>query len=326
MIRVLLAFAFACLILDLASAADAQQPALPRHVGLLVVGFSPEDKEVEAFREGLQDAGYAQGRDIVVEWRFANGDIDRVPELMADLIKSKVDVIVVDSTPGTVAAKRATSTIPIVMTTVADPVGSGLVANLAHPGANVTGLTIMTAELSAKRLQLLKEVIPKLRRVAVLWNPDTLYHPKVIRELKAAASSLSIELSLADAKALAKLSPAFSKMRRAHAQAVYVIEDGVFVAHRAAIVELAANARLPAIFAQARVVEEGGLISYGPSWVDLYRQSAGYVDKILKGTKPGDLPVEQPNRYQLTVNLRTARALGITIPESILLRADEVIR
>src|SRR5262249_26001011 len=255
-------------------------PIAPRRIGLLVVGFSPEDKEVEAFREGLQDAGYAQGRDIVVDWRFANGDIDRVPELMADLIKSKVDVIVVDSTPGTVAAKRATSTIPIVMTTVADPVGSGLVANLAHPGANVTGLTIMTAELSAKRLQLLKEVIPKLRRVAVLWNPDTLYHPKVIRELKAAASSLSIELSLADAKALAQLSPAFSKMRRAHAQAVYVIEDGVFVAHRAAIVELAANARLPAIFAQARVVEEGGLISYGPSWVDLYRQSAGYVDKI----------------------------------------------
>jgi putative ABC transport system substrate-binding protein len=216
---------------SLVSVADAEQPIAPRRVGFLIVGFSPEDKEARAFQEGLRDAGYAEGRDIVVESRFANGDIDRVPELVADLIKSKVDVIVVDSTPGTVAAKRATSTIPIVMTTVADPVGSGLVANLAHPGANVTGLTIMTAELSAKRLQLLKEVIPRLRRVAVLWNPDTLYHPKVIRELKAAASSLSIELSLADAKALAQLSPAFSKMRRAHAQAVYVIEDGVFVAH-----------------------------------------------------------------------------------------------
>jgi putative ABC transport system substrate-binding protein len=282
-----LLFAFTALVTCLGgfwliSVAEAEQPIAPRRIGLLAVGFSPRDKEVEAFREALHDAGYAQGRDIVVEWRFANGDIHRVPELMADLLKSKVDVIVVDSTPGTVAAKRATSTIPIVMTTVADPVGSGLVANLAHPGSNVTGLTIMTADLSAKRLQLLKEVIPKLKRVAVLWNPDTLYHPKVIRELQAAASSLSIELSLADAKALAQLSTAFSKMRRAHAQAVYVIEDGVFVAHRAAIVELAANARLPTIFAQARVVEEGGLISYGPSWVDLYRQSAGYVDKILR--------------------------------------------
>jgi putative ABC transport system substrate-binding protein len=212
------------------------------------------------------------------------------------------------------------------MTTIADPVGSGLVASLAHPGGNVTGLTIMTSELSAKRLQLLKEAIPRLKRVAVLWNPETLYHPKVIQELKAAAPSLSVELSLADAARRAQLGSAFSKIRRAHAQAIYVIEDGVFVAHRATIIGLASEGHLPAIFAQRRVVEEGGLMSYGPSWGDLYRRSAGYVDKILKGDKPGDLPIEQPTKFELVVNLKAAKALGLTIPESILLRADEVIR
>src|SRR5262249_6930354 len=177
-----------------------------------------------------------------------------------------------------------------------------------------------------KRLQLLKEAIPKLRRVAILWNPDTPYHPTVIRELKGAAPALAVELSFAEANTPAQLSSAFSKMRRMHAQAVYVVEDGVFTAHRAAIVELASKARLPAIFAQARVVEEGGLMSYGPSFVDLYRRSAGYVDKLLKGARPSDLPVEQPTKFELAVNLKTAKALGITIPESILLRADEVIR
>jgi putative ABC transport system substrate-binding protein len=311
--------------LRVAVAADAQ-PGSPRRIGFLLVGLSPGSKEVQQFRQGLWDAGYSEGRDVAVEWRFANGNNDRIPELVADLVQSKVDVIVVDSTPGTLAAMRATSTIPIVMASIADPVGSGLVANLAHPDANVTGLTIMATDLSAKRLQLLKEAIPRLTRVGVLWNPETPYHPKVIQELKAAAPSLSIELSFADAATLAQFRSAFSKIRRAHAQAIYVIEDGLFVAKRAIIIKLAAKARLPAIFAQRPVVEEGGLISYGPNWGDLYRRSAGYVDKILRGAKPSDLPVEQPTKYELVVNLKTARSLGITIPESILLRADEVIR
>ncbi len=313
-------------LFGLASAADAQQPASPRRIGVLLMASSPERKDAQAFRQGLRDAGYSEGRDVVIERRPANGDYSRLPQLVTDLVQSKVDVIVVESTPATQTAVRATSTIPVVMAIVADPVGSGLVANLAHPGGNVTGLSLMTAELSAKRLQLLKETIPRLTRVAVLWNPDTPYHPKVIQVLKAAASSLSIELSFADATTLAQFGSAFSKIRGAHAQALYVIEDGLFFAHTDTIIGLASKARLPAIFALRRVVEEGGLMSYGPSYGDLFRRSAGYVDKILKGAKPGDLPVEQPTKFELVVNLKTAEALGLTIPQSILLRADEVIR
>ena len=326
-------FAFALISLaaclgwhGLASAADAQQTASPRRIGVLLAGFSLESKETREFQQGLRDVGYTEGRDVVIEWRSANGDYDRIPELVADLVQRKPDVIVVDSTPGVQAAMRATSTIPIVMATVADPVGSGLVANLAHPGGNVTGLTIMTTDLTAKRLQLLKEAVPRATRVAVLWNPETPYHPKVIQELKAAALSLSIELSFVDVTTLAQFGSAFPKIRRVHAQALYVIEDGLFLAHRATIIGLASKARLPTIFAQRRVVEEGGLMSYGPNFGDLFRRSAGYVDKILKGAKPGDLPIEQPTKFELVVNLKTAKALGITIPQSILLRADEVIR
>ena len=310
----------------LASAADAQQPASPRRIGVLLVGFSPESKEAQAFRQGLRDAGYAEGRDVVIEWRSANGDYDRVPELAADLVQRKVDVIVVDSTLATQAVKRATSTIPIVMALVADPVGSGLVASLAHPGGNVTGLSMMMADLSAKRLQLLKEAIPRLTRVAVLWNPDTPYHPKVIEELKAVAPSLSIELSFVSARTPEEIGPAFSAVSRAHAQALYVIEDAFFFTHRTTLLKLASKARLPVIYGERHFADEGGLMSYGPNFGDLFRRSAGYVDKILKGAKPGDLPIEQPTKFELVVNLKTAKALGITIPESILLRADEVIR
>ena len=306
--------------------AYAQQPASPRRIGFLIEGgISPT--EVQAFGQGLQEAGYAEGRDVVIEWRYAaGGDYARISALAADLVKSRVDVIIVTSTLSTQAVKRATSTIPIVMTVIADPVGSGLVTSLAHPGGNVTGLSLMTAELSAKRLQLLKETIPRLTRVAVLWNPATPWHPNVIQELKAAAPSLSIELSFADATTLAQFGSAFSKIRRAHAQAIFVIEDGLFLTHRATIIGLASKARLPAIFASRRAVEEGGLMAYGPSYGDLFRRSAGFVGKILKGAKPRDLPIEQPTKFELVVNLKTAKALGITIPQSILLRADEVIR
>jgi putative ABC transport system substrate-binding protein len=232
-IRDLRLFALAALVAYLglfgfASAADAQQPASPRRIGVLLVAFSPESKEVEAFREGLRDAGYAEGRDIVIEWRYANGDYDQVPRLVADLVQSKVDVLVMDSTVGTRAAKRATSTLPIVMTTVADPVGSGLVANLAHPGGNVTGLSTMSTELSAKRLQLLKQAIPRVARVAVLWNPDTPPHTKLVPELKTAAPSLSIELSFVGVRTPEEIDPAFSAIGRAHAQALYVLVDPLF--------------------------------------------------------------------------------------------------
>jgi putative ABC transport system substrate-binding protein len=212
------------------------------------------------------------------------------------------------------------------MADIADPVGSGLVASFAHPGGNVTGLTIMLTDLSAKQLQLLKEAIPRLTQVAVLWNPDTPYSLKVIEELKAAAPSLSIESHFVSARTLEEFGPAFSAVGRARTQAVCVIGDPLFGAHRATLVKLASKARLPTTFNARLFVEEGGLMSYGPDFGDLYRRSATYVDKILKGAKPGDLPIEQPTKFDLVVNLKTAKALGITIPESILLRADEVIR
>jgi putative ABC transport system substrate-binding protein len=306
--------------------AYAQQPATPRRIGILLVGFSLESKEAQAFRQGLRDAGYAEGRDVVIEWRSASGDYDRVPELVDDLVQRKVDVIVADSTNAALAAKRATSTIPIVMAVVADPVGSGLVTNLAHPGGNVTGVSVMLVQLSAKRLELLKETIPRLTRVAVLWNPGAPRNTNVVEELKAAAPSLSITLNIAGVRTPEQFGPAFSAISRARAQALYVIGDALFFAHRATLLKLASKARLPTIYAARGMVDAGGLMSYGPNFGDLFRRSAGYVDKIFKGAKPGDLPVEQPTKFELVVNLKTAKALGITIPQSILVRADEVIR
>jgi putative ABC transport system substrate-binding protein len=263
---------------------------------------------------------------VVIEWRSANGDYARVPALAADLVQRKVDVIVVESTPAAQAVKHATSTIPIVLAVVADPVGSGLVANLAHPGGNVTGLSGTGVELSAKRLQLLKETIPRLTRVAVFRNPANPWHTRVVEDLKAVAPSLSIELSVVSVRTPEEIGPAFSAVSRAHAQALYVIGDGFFITHRAMLVKLASKDRLPTIYWARHFADAGGLMSYGPNFGEIWRRSAGYVDKILKGAKPGDLPIEQPTQYELIVNLKTAKAIGITIPESILLRADEVIR
>ena len=307
-------------------AAHAQQPALPRHIGVLLAVHSPDSREAQAFRQGLRDAGYAEGRDVVIEWRSASGNYARVPPLAADLVQRKVDVIVVESTPAALAVKRATSTIPIVLAVVADPVASGLDANLAHPGGNITGLSSMGIEFGAKRLQLLKETIPRLTRVAVLGNLANPWHTKVVEDLKAVAPSLSIELSVVGVRTPEEIGPAFSAFRRAHAQALYVIGDGLLLAHRAMLVKLASKDRLPSIYFLRQFADEGGLMSYGPNNGDLWRRSAGYVDKILKGAKPGDLPIEQPTKFEFVVNLKTAKALGITIPESILLRADEVIR
>jgi ABC-type uncharacterized transport system substrate-binding protein len=282
MTRGLPAFALAVLLaypgsFSLASAADVQQPASPRRVGILLGVFSPESNEAQQFREGLLDAGYSEGRDIVIEWQSASDDYARVPESVADLLQHKVDVIVATNTVAAQAAKRATSTIPIVMV-VADPVGSGLVASLAHPGGNVTGLSIMATELYVKELQLLKETIPRLTRVAVLWNPDTPFHPRVIGELKAAAPSLSIELSFAGARGPEEIGLAFSAVTRARAQALYVISDPLFFTHRTMLVKLASKARLPTISGARHFADAGGLMSYGPNYGDLLRRTAGYVD------------------------------------------------
>jgi putative ABC transport system substrate-binding protein len=322
-----LAALFTCLgPFGLASVADAQQPVVPRHIGVVLIGFSPQSKEVQEFRQGLLDAGYFEGRDVSIEWRYANGDYARMPELVAGLIQSKVEVIVVDSSKAALEAKRGTSTIPIVMAIVSDPLGSGLVTNLAHPDRNVTGLSLMMADLGAKRLQLLKEAVPRLARVAVLWNPDTPIHTKLVQNLKAAALSLSIELVVVSARTPEELDAAFSTASRAHARALYVVPDAFFFSHRTTICKLASKTRLPGIYGARGFADEGGLMSYGPNFGDMFRRTAGYVDKILKGAKPGDLPIEQPKKFEFVVNLKAAKALGLTIPESVLLQADEVIR
>jgi putative ABC transport system substrate-binding protein len=305
-------------------AARAQQ-RVARRIGFLLVGLSPESKEAKHFRLGLRDAGYSEGRDVVIEWRSAKGDYDRVPELVADLVGAKVDVIVQDSTIGTEVTKRATSTIPIVMALVHDPVGSGLVESLAHPGGNVTGLSMMTSELSSKRLQLLKEVNPQLTRAAVLWNPDHPAHAKVVEDLKASASLLSIELNLVGVRRPEQLGPAISDISRAKSQALYVVDDPIFFSHRTTLLKLASTARLPSTHDLRRWPEAGALMSYGPDLHDLFRRSAIYVDRILKGTRPADLPVEQPTKFELVINLKTAQVLGLEIPAQLLALTDEVI-
>jgi putative ABC transport system substrate-binding protein len=312
----------------------AQQPAAPRRIGVLVgVGgflpgsnLSPEARLAQQFRQGLVDAGYVEGRDVLIEWRSANGDYDRLPSLVADLIQRRVEVIVAYSTVAAQAAKRATPTIPIVLAVVADPVGSGLVTNLAHPGGNITGLSMMTSELTGKRLQLLKDAIPRLTRAAILGNPDAPHHPKAIEDLKAVAPSLTIDLSFVEARTLEEFGRAFSDISRSRSQALYVIDDALFFTHRTRLVKLALKARLPAINAPREFAEEGGLMSYGTNIGELLHRSAAYVDKILKGAKPGDMPIEQPAKFEFVVNLKTARVIGITIPNSVLARADDVIQ
>jgi putative tryptophan/tyrosine transport system substrate-binding protein len=305
--------------------ARAQQVGSPRRIGVLLVGLSPESKEAKHFRLGLRDAGYFEGRDVVIEWRSAKGDYNRVPELVAELVNSRVDVIVLDSTVATEVTKRSTSTIPIVMALVTDPVGSGLVKSLAHPGGNVTGLSVMTTELNSKRLQLLKEVTPQLTRAAVLWNPDHPFHSKVVEDLKVIAPLLSIELSSVGVRTPEQFDQAFSEVSRVQAQALYVVEDPIFFAHRVSLLKLASTARLPTIHELRRFPEAGALISYGPDLHDLFRRSAIYVDRILKGAKPADLPVEQPTKFELVINLKTAKALGLEVPPTWLALADEVI-
>jgi putative ABC transport system substrate-binding protein len=304
--------------------ARPQQPASPRHIGVLPQVMNSD--EAERFRKGILDAGYLEGRDVIIEWHIAPGDTARLLTLVQELVQHKVDVIVVTTTVAAQAAKRATSTIPIVMATVADPVTAGLVQNLAHPGGNITGFSLMETDLHAKRLELLKEALPEVTRVAVLWNPSMPSHPKAVESLKAAAPPLSIALHFAGVQAPEELDTAFSAMVRAHAQALYVLQDQLFTLLRPRILKLAAKARLPVVHANKYVAQAGALMSYGPDVSDLFRRAAGYVDKILKGAKPGDLPIEQPTKFELVVNLKTAKDLGLTIPESFLLRADEVIR
>jgi len=306
-------------------AVEAQSAGNPRRVGVILALLAPDSKEALVFRRGLLDAGYTDGLDLVIEWRSANGDYARLPRLAAELVEHRVDVIVADTTVATQAAKHATSNIPIVMALVADPVGSGLVTNLAQPSGNITGLSIMLAELSAKRLQLLKEAIPRLTRAGVIWNPATPWHPRAVENLKVMAASLGINLSFGSVQTPDELGPAVAAVSRTQPQALYVVDGPPLFNHRAHFLKLAAAARLAVISGERQYTDEGGLISYGPNYEDQMRRAAGYVDKILKGGKPSDLPIEQPTKFDLVINLKTAKALGLTIPPSLLQRADQVI-
>ena len=305
--------------------ARAQQAATARRVGFLLVGLTPESKSAQSFIQGLRDAGYSIGRDVVIEWRMAHGDYDQVPSLVADLVRSKVDVIVMDSTIGTGVAMRATSTIPVVMALVVDPVGSRLVKSLARPGGNVTGLSMMTSDLNAKRLQMLEEVVPGLNLVGVLWNPDHPFHHQVIKDLKAIAPSLSISLIFADIQKDDELNLAFADFRRAGVRALYVVEDPFFFSARTKLLKLCSEAKYGTIHELRRWPDDGALMSYGPVLEDLFRRAAIYVDRILKGANPADLPVEQPTKFELIINVKTAKALGLAVPQTILARADDVI-
>ena len=313
-------------LMTIPSWARAQSSGLPRRVGFLLVGFSPDSKAAESFRQGLREAGYTEGRDVVIEWRAAEGDYGRIPALIEDLIRSRVEVIVHDSTVGTQAGKRMTPNLPNVMALVLDPVASGLVASLANPGGNVTGLSMMTTvDLNSKRLQLLKEMIPGLSRAAVIWNPDHPLHVKAVDELTAAGPSVSIDLTFAGVRTPQQFAAAFAEVARVQAQALYIIDDPIFFAHRTVLLQLAAAARLATMHDLRRFPEIGALMSYGPDVYDLFRRSAHYVDRILKGAKPTDLPVEQPTKFELVINLKTAKALGLEVPLTVLYRADEVI-
>jgi ABC-type uncharacterized transport system substrate-binding protein len=280
----------------------------------------------EAFRQGLRELGYIEGRNVVIEVRAAEGQYDRLPDLAAELVRLKSDVIVVDGTMAVVPAKHATKTIPIVMAVAANPVESGLVSSLARPGGNITGNSFLSADLAGKRLELLKEVVPKAQRVAILSNPGAPAHALILREGLAGARTLGLLIQNLAVSTLPGLDDAFATALAQHADAIFVLDDPMFASNAGRIVDLAAQSRLPAMYGIRQYVDVGGLVSYGPNLLDLSRRAATYVDKILKGAEPGDLPVEQPTNFELVVNLKTAKALGITIPESILLRANEVLK
>jgi putative ABC transport system substrate-binding protein len=279
----------------------------------------------EACRQGLRELGYAEGRNIVLEPRWADGHHERLPALVAELARLKVDVIVAAATPANLAAKAGADGVPIVMVAVADPVRAGLVASLARPGANITGLSLLTPELSGKRLQLIVEIAGRARRVAYLANPDNSSSEVFAEETQAAAAELGVQLQPLSARNGEQIEKAFADARKSGAQGLIVFDDPVVWGMRKRVVAFAAQEGLPVIYGYSDFVDEGGLISYGPHRPDLYRRTASYVDRILKGAKPAELPIERPTRFELFVNMKTARTLGLKVPQTMLLRADRVI-
>jgi putative tryptophan/tyrosine transport system substrate-binding protein len=323
-------FLVAVVLLALGVIAEAQQPKRVPRIGFLG-GSSPSaiSARIEAFRQGLRELGYVEGKNIVIEWRYAEGTFDRLPALAAELVRLKVDVIVSSGPIPTRRAKEATTTIPIVMTQVGDPVGSGFVASLARPGGNITGLSTLAPELGGKRLELLKEVVRKLSRVAVLGTSTRPGNAQELKEVEFAAGALKVNLQYLDVLDPKDIETAFRAASKGRADAVLMlVSGGVVGAHRTTIVELAVKIRLPVIYGTGgrAFVEAGGLMTYGVNVNDLDRRAAVYVDKILKGAKPADLPVEQPTKFEFIINLKAAEQIGLTIPPNVLVRADKVIR
>ena len=313
-------------LLTTTSLAEAQQPRVPR-VGYLFATTSSETPDiVKAIREGLRELGYVEGRTIALEIRWAEGRYERIPALLAELVHIKVDVLVVATTPAALAAKSTASTIPVVMVAVGDPVGSGLVASLARPGGNLTGLSLLNAELHGKRLELLKEIQPRLSRVATLTNPGNPIHAEFWKQTQAAAQALALQVQSIEVRGPEDFAGAFATAVARHAGAIVAFDDPLTLGYSTQIATLAAKHRLPVIYGFREFPEVGGLMSYGANRRDLYRRTTVFVDKILKGAKPADLPVEQPTKFEFVINLKAAKQIGLTIPPNVLARADRVIR
>ncbi|HET9880747.1 MAG TPA: ABC transporter substrate-binding protein [Candidatus Binatia bacterium] len=303
--------------------AEAQQKKIPR-IGVLFIG-SKNQPHLEAFKQGLRERGYTEGKNILFEYRYAEGNNDRLPQLAAELVSDKVDVIVTTASVSAIAARRVTKTIPIVMTS-GNPLESGLAASLAKPGGNVTGLTVLSVDLSGKRVELLTETFPKTTRIAALQSPQDFEAGAGYKETQEAAKAFSLRLHPVEVQSANDFEPAFAQMNKAGETALLVILSPMITFNSRRIVELALKYRLPGMYPTKQFAEEGGLMSYGPLIGDLYRRAATYVDKILKGANPGELPVEQPTKFELVINLKTAKQIGVTIPANVLARADRVIK
>jgi putative ABC transport system substrate-binding protein len=326
--RKIIGFELCALLFALCFFAEAQQPTKIPRIGYLGFGDPSVNRaRTEAFRQGMHELGYVEGKNIFIEWRSAEGNADRLPSLAAELLRLKVDVIVTNGPYSTRAAKQATVTIPIVMAAVGDPVGDGIVASLARPGGNITGLSSVVPELSGKRLELLKEIVPKLSRVAVFGSSTSPNTAGSLREVELAAGALKVKLQYLDVLSPKDIETAFREAGTGRADGVLMlVAGGVAGAHRTEIVELAVKSRLPAIYGSQAIVEAGGLMSYGVTNLDLDRRAATYVDKILKGAKPANLPVEQPKKFEFVINLKAAKQIGLSIPPNVLARADRVIK
>jgi putative tryptophan/tyrosine transport system substrate-binding protein len=323
----LFVFTLCAMLFALCLPAEAQQPKKVPRIGFIAGGSPSTDQHyVDAFRQGLRDLGHVEGKNIDIEWRYAEGKVERAPDLARDLVRLNVAVLVVGTTPAALAAQQATRTIPIVFAVVADPIGVGLVDSLARPGGNITGATTINADLVGRRMEIFKETVPKVSVVAFLLNPADASNVIALKEAEPPAHALGLRLRPFEVRDLNGIEQAFSTMTQQSAKALYVVAGTLTLSHRERIVTLAAKSRLPTLYGSSDFVEAGGLMSYAANFAERYHRAAYYVDKILKGTKPADLPVEQPMKFELIINLKAAKQIGLTIPPNVLARADKVIK